>query len=581
MNRLPSFPLFALAVVSLMSNAASITDLKAVCRHGQVFLTWNEKELPDDATLSVYSSSLPITAETISTAKLLATDILPSSARDWLKDPASFKKDAPHGEPVGFIIEPGGEPLNPISGLHVHTVSTQTEGERYFAVLWKSRGLPQSPVIAGENATLEPCQAVVGQPIPIWQGTAETEPQANSCEGRPLILDLHGRGGGDTSNPHSTFNSLWFANAQQGWREGLPFKFQMNVHPDKVVFFVQDRVWVNRPVTESKDARDHCPAINTFWCGYNVNIAHNTGGGKTVVVDNFTEKYLLGLIDYAQNYLGTDPNRTYVMGSSMGGSASVAMATHFPDRIAAVYAQVPVYSYTWEKCSTSNAITACRLECSCGPLKGKNATLKNGMDLFEYMNGAKNITVTKDIPPIFATNGRSDPSIPWVNNPPFYAAANQAQQAFAVFWNNGNHSMSSQAPNDVKFWSKLYLKYRLDLSYPAFSNNSDNKNYGNGAPEDGDLVGWINRGLDWNVVSDTPNRYEITITAKHPDIVYPVTLDMTIRRRQQFKPLSGEQLIISINGVERPATTMPQDGLLTISRLVIPSAEPLTVVIRK
>ena len=79
MNRLPSFPLFALAVVSLMSNAASITDLKAVCRHGQVFLTWNEKELPDDATLSVYSSSLPITAETISTAKLLATDILPAA----------------------------------------------------------------------------------------------------------------------------------------------------------------------------------------------------------------------------------------------------------------------------------------------------------------------------------------------------------------------------------------------------------------------------------------------------------------------------------------------------------------------
>ena len=112
-------------------------------------------------------------------------------------------------------------------------------------------------------------------------------------------------------------------------------------------------------------------------------------------------------------------------------------------------------------------------------------------------------------------------------------------------------------------------------------NNSDNKNYGNGLPEDGDLIGWINRGLDWNVVADTPDRYEITITAKHPDIVYPVTLDMTIRRRQQFKPAPGEQLTISVNGESRPKITMPEDGLLTVSRIVIPSAEPLTVVIRK
>ena len=581
MKKLPSLPLIAALVVSVASNAASITDVKAVCRHGQVFLTWNEKELPEDAVLSVYASTRPITAENIAIAKLLAKDILPGSARDWLKDPASFKKDVPHGEPVGFVIEPGSEPLNPSSGLHVHTVTEQTAGDIYFAVVWKNHDTTISPIIAGENATTTPCNAVVDQPIPVWQGTAETEPQAGSFEGRALILDLHGRGGGDTSNPQSTFNCLWFANAQQGWREGLAFKFLMNVYPDRIVFFVQDRVWVNRPVMESKDARDYCPAVNTFWFGYNVNIAHSTKSAKNVVVDNFTEKYLLGLIDYAQNYLGTDRNRTYVMGGSMGGSASVAMATHFPDRIAAVYAQVPVYSYTWEKCSTSNAITACRLECSCGSLKGKKASLQDGTDLFEYMNGAKNIAANRDIPPIFATNGRSDPSIPWVNNPPFYTAANQSRQAFAVFWNNGNHGMSSQAPADVKFWRQLYLKCKLNLSYPAFSNNSDNKNYGNGLPEDGDLVGWINRGLDWNVVADTPDRYEITITAKHPDIVYPVTLDMTIRRRQQFKPAPGEQLTISVNGESRPMTTMPEDGLLTVSRIVIPSAEPLTVVIRK
>ncbi|MBR6074226.1 MAG: hypothetical protein IKP87_02895, partial [Victivallales bacterium] len=294
MKRLPSLPLIAALAVSVASNAASITDVKAVCRHGQVFLTWDEKELPQDAVLSVYASRSPITAENLPQAMLLAKDILPGSARDWLKDPASFKKDVPHGEPVGFVIEPGAEPLNPSSGLHVHTVTQQTSGDIYFAVVWKNRDTALSPIIAGENAMTAPCHAAVDQPIPVWQGTPDKEPQANSCEGLPLILDLHGRGGGDTSNPQSTFNSLWFANAQQGWREGLAFKFQMNVLPDRVVFFVNDRVWVNRPVTESKDVRDHCPAVNTFWCGYNVNIAHTTVSRGDVVVDNFTEKYLLG-----------------------------------------------------------------------------------------------------------------------------------------------------------------------------------------------------------------------------------------------------------------------------------------------
>ena len=85
MKKLPSLPLIAALVVSAAANAASITEVKAVCRHGQVFLTWNEKELPEDAVLSVYASTRPITAENIAIAKLLAKDILPGSARDWLK----------------------------------------------------------------------------------------------------------------------------------------------------------------------------------------------------------------------------------------------------------------------------------------------------------------------------------------------------------------------------------------------------------------------------------------------------------------------------------------------------------------
>ena len=147
---------------------------------------------------------------------------------------------------------------------------------------------------------------------------------------------------------------------------------------------------------------------------------------------------------------------------------------------------------------------------------------QDGVPLLDYMNGTGNVLAAKgDLPPIFATNGRQDGSIPWQNNPPFYTAMNQARQAFAVYWNDGDHGMSSQAPKDAKDWSAGLERYRLGQAYPAFSNCSDNRDYGNGDPKDGDLVGWINRGLGWRDLKDTPDELSLVVTANHPDIRYP------------------------------------------------------------
>ena len=95
------------------------------------------------------------------------------------------------------------------------------------------------------------------------------------------------------------------------------------------------------------------------------------------------------------------------------------------------------------------------------------------------------------------------------------------------------------------------LRYRLDLSYPAFSNSTDNGDYGNGDPDDGDLVGWINRGMKWDNVKDTPELFEMTLSAAHPEMKYPVTCDVTFRRRQQFKAAPGTRIAVEINGEKR------------------------------
>ncbi len=548
--------------------ATTVTNLQATYRSGQVFLTWQERDLPADALFTVHSHHEPITADNLSAALTLASGIHRGSARDWWQDPQSFNLKAEPAEPQGFVIANGAAPLAPDSGLHVHTVAATTTGSRYFAVTWTG----SQAITPGANSLTRPCHTEVAQPVPIWQA-ATPAPQSQSAQGKALVISLHGRGGGITAGPKAqAANCLWFGDCDQGWREGLPVKFNLTSSGDTVTMTLHDRVWANRPVRESPDGRDHCPAISTWWFGYNRNLPVTTDTPE-IIGANYTQRYILALIQWAQNWLGTDPNQTYVTGGSMGGSGAVALALHFPNVFAAVLAHVPVYSYTWDICSTSKSATAQRIACPMGPIKNRTAKLLDGTDLLQHLDGARNISVLADTPPIFATNGRNDASIPWNNNPAFYRAANNARQAFAVYWNDGEHGMSSTAPEDVKNWRTQYRKYRLNQCFPAFSNSSDNRDFGDGNPENGDSEGWLNRGLDWHSALDQPDRLAMTITANYPGITYPITVGVTLRRIQAFKATPGEKLRLQINQEQPRSYTVPANGLITVTGLTINTPE--------
>ncbi|NLF17008.1 MAG: esterase family protein, partial [Lentisphaerae bacterium] len=524
------------AVAQDREEGVPVSGLRAVCRQGQVFVTWSEAALPSGSTLNVYSHTAELGPENLAEARPLARQVDPCSARDWWQDPASFSADAAPGEPVGWRLGPAEMPLDPSGGLFVHTVTAETAGPRWYAVTWTdASGREHGEVLAGVNATTAAVEGAEAQVRPFWQGAEGALPGPDSASGRRLVLVLHGRGGGVTAGERaSAVNCLWFGDATQGWREGLPFKFHLSLQPDSVVITPMDRVWVGRPVLESKDRRDHCPAVSTWWFGYNAEIRRTTQTGA-IVAPNYTERLLLALVRWAQRDLGCDPGATYVRGGSMGGSGAVALALHFPEVFAAVLAQVPVYAMT-----RPGSGSAVRLECVCGPLGADPAVTADGVPLLQYFDGPRNIqAASADTPPIFATNGRRDASIPWENNPPFYAAANRARQAFAVYWNNGGHGMSGEAPADVKAWSDAIYRYRLDTSYLAFSECSDDRRYGHGDPADGDLEGWINRGLGWSGLEDSAEVYAVTVTADYPGVTYPVSVAVTPRRRQSFRPPPG------------------------------------------
>ena len=571
-----AFILSALSILFMTGRARAdvpVTGLQAEYRDGQVFLTWDEGDTPQGTTFNAYGSAQPITQATLSRASKLAHHIEAHSARDWWEDPASFFGDREHAPPVGFVIVSGGPRLDPGRGLFVHTVTREDEGSHYYAITCSDpKGTEDTTIVPGANATTSAVTQRVAPTQAIWIAESPA-PAAGSAKGKALLLSLHGRGGVITDNQYVAFGG-----PKLGWREGLAFKFRVTDLGEIIGVQPTDRSWVNRPVRESPDARDHVPAVATFWYGYNSHI-YDAALMATGVPTNYVEERLLWIIGWAQRRLGTDPNRTYCKGGSMGGSGAISMALHHPDAFAAIHAQVPVVSYT-----EPGKGSAVRLETVCGPL-GANPKTNEGIPILDRMNGALLAqTTNEDLPFIYLVNGRQDASIPWVNNPPFYRALNDSRHGFACYWDNGTHPTAAQdAPDDVQAWgqSQTLLRLRRDESYPAFSNCSTNRDPGNGDPADGDIVGWMNRGLGWRDMGDTAERYAITITAAYPGIEYPVTVDVTPRRLQRFRVRPGEEVQVSIDDSPRQAMTADGNGLVTVRAVRIPSGEGVRVEIAR
>ena len=300
------------------------------------------------------------------------------------------------------------------------------------------------------------------------------------------------------------------------------------------------------------------------------------------VPTNYTERRNLWILDWVRRYYKPDPNRGYCSGSSMGGCGTVSFGLHHSEIFAALHAEVPIVSYTY--LGTIGRPAAERLEQSCwtGRVTPQLKT-NEGVSLLDRLNGAKFVREAKgDLPFLFMINGRKDGSIPWENNPPFYKALTDARQGFAAFWDDGTHETCGRdAPADVKAWTRRFRKFRLDQSFPAFTHTSSDRNPGNGQPDNGDTIGWINRGMNWKDVEDQTEGYAITLLADYPGIQYPVRTDATLRRVQKFGTEPGQKLRVRIGGAQPISIEADAAGRITIPNIAIPSKEGVRVVIQR
>ena len=549
----------------LTPSGATISELKAISRNGQVFLTWNEAETPEGTTFNVYVADKSI--RNLVNARYAGHHIERHSARDWWLDKASFTKDTPADKPVGFLIESGGQRLDPLCGLFVYTLQKTEKKKLYFAVTCTdAKGKEERQIVIGTNSLKQGIRITPGPIQPIWQREGQP-PEPGSGKGKALLLSLHGK-----SSVVPDMEYLVFGDESMGWRAGLPIKFSVRIQDGEVVIRPTDRVWINRPHLEAGDGG--APAIWTFWYGYNSLIYDRNLMSKGVPA-NYTEQILLWILGWVSEYYQPDPNRWYCTGSSMGGCGTISFGMHHQELFAALYAHVPIVSYTYLGTGSAK-----RLEPSCwiGTIPGDLNT-NEGIPLLRRMNGIEFISDTKtDLPFLFLINGRRDASIPWENNPAFYEALSEAGQGFAAFWDNGEHATcGTDAPEDVKGWRESMYRFRLNESFPAFSNMSSDLNPGNGNPQNGDIIGWINRGIGWSDIEDTRYHYALTVIADFQDVQYPVQTDITLRRVQNFKPGAKERLMIHVGTGQDISIGVRSDGRIEVPGVVIPSKDGVRI----
>ncbi len=545
-----------------------VTGIAAVHRHGQTFVTWKdvaEGEAGARFRYTLLRSTAPIKQENLGKAQVCATGILHHSGRMF--GSAFNRKDRLDAEKPMAILETGGKPLPVWSGLAVHTV--QKPGPHYYAVIaTDEKGDRLSDVVAGKSATSTPIEEKVAplEPIKVFDSkerkTYVAQTHLTGKKGLPLHLSLHGSTGQGGGAGEWGDSYLHFANADMGYRDGLPGVFSILETRRKEGNHLQLMV---------RDAIEHpsgLRAMETFWFGYwcvpqNAKIAEPRAYP-------FTENRLLWILDWTIEHYGADRNRLYASGGSMGAWGSVTFALRHPELFAAIYPNRPGLR------RKGLAILEGKL-----PDDRETILLPDGKTNFLHRMDSVRFAEehAEDLPFIGWCCGRYDGFATWKEQVDFAKALAANKHGFAFAWNNGNHGTGAQPMAHVL---KHYPaeKFALNRSYPAFRNSSIDQNPGNGDPKDGDLEGGINLGFTWTDPEDSDGKWSIAVgndLAKKP-----MTVDVTPRRAQKFKLKAGEACSWTSSHGASGEVVADKHGLVTVPRLEIREGQATTLkIVRK
>lgn len=545
-------------------------------RDGQVWLKWKDTlPLSGTQTYDVYRSEAPITSLASATlvGRLLPQDL--TADRLKLADPAA----------TWVIPAPGGGTLTLASDEAHFTATPQAAATAFYAVIVHGGALNPALRFGPIDESLAPITAhpqrtgtdsgrtytdyalwvdgragtgtgradfpVMGPPSFNGMATLFRVYQSPTPAGLlPAVLMMHGNGG-SWLNFHPTASDTGF---------------DLDLDPGLVVT-LDDALYYN-----TGSGVDVAP---TRWFGSWDGFDRFSGVLATppnnALVHPYTLRRCAWIRDWLVRDLGADPDRVLVAGHSMGALGAATLARFAPEKFSATLA---LLFHTTIPSGTFGDY-----------LRGTDAqNLPTSLGV--TMREVHDPTVALSLEPLPVTRylwGVADGTIPWTDKPAKIAALDAARAGVQIWWDERLHNpaWSGHFVGSTSLRIGSLAPYRRSQSFPGFSQE---------VSVDADTShSWGTRGgyLEWDPATLTESatgwsvdlwlRSAASLPADVPAFA-TVTVDVSLRRPQAFKPAPGAALswsLVPVAGgapLQSGTLTVGGDGLVTVPALVIPKA---------
>jgi hypothetical protein len=553
-----------------LANSETVTNINAVYRSGQLFLTWDNISA---GTFLVYKSPSPI----LHGSNLPFAQYLGRIGYSSAYNPSAGRY---------LRIDSAAEPLASTKGLFVGT--STASGSYYYAVT-SVTDVEDTSIVVGSNALASPVSEAVADPKPVWQFDS-------LCASKHFNSYAWFATGVTSANfPLMTnlgMQPLNFAVVKQGAQTPHPVMFWLR--PSGRNYIWEYVYGIGDPNEWIVSIDDYNPnnydAHMTNYYGYHQNYDLLTLGVNTIptsgTIYNYTNEMVNHTVNWALRNLPLDSARAYMTGFSLGAVGTVLYSFMEPSKIAAIFLYAPEFDL-----SSDPWIGFDRLY---GTYE-TNLPTNEGMLRNERLNGHFLISKNKlnSLPIMYSYCGKNDANVGWTEKISFYDSLNILKHGGFSFWSMGAHPeiffnnpwQIASYPPKISF----FTRFRTNLSYPAFSDCSVNHDPGNGTSSSGDSIGTINGCLDWNDnIIDSTHKWQITLKTRELVNVYDTldapdscTSSVTLRRLQMFSVPTGRTIswINTRNEVTvQQGSFLYDGGLITVPNVRIYStANTLTV----
>jgi len=464
------------------------------------------------------------------------------------------------GQPaLRYVVEDGREPVPPGMGVFAH--NPQRPGTAYYAVTLVIDG-KENRSIGQSNVLPSPVRETVGLGVPVLQ-RIEKPDKWQYVENPTLHRYVRWE-----SPPNCAL-------------AGKPYDYVVAVPPnvaDPAPVGIHLHCWggsLNGGYGWWYGSHDGHILIASnqipydWWTGYHELFFQGPPDKETWkqgVVRPYSQTRMFSFLDWVATRWNVDLTRTHVAGNSMGGSGSPMFVVRFPEKIA--------WGVSWV--GVHDPARTPHFKGSYERVYGKHewaVKFEDGSGVWDHFCDAWYLRKhpEKEIGLISFSNGKNDGAIGWPQAAEFYRALQQTRRPHVFVWGQGGHGQRARLPVSLSD-RVMPLDIRTDQSLPAFTGCSLDDDPGNGDPQQGDGEGQVNLYLTWdtNGIVDRAERWEMTVSLIEQAPSDECTVNITPRRRQQFRPRPGQPVkwtSTSLGGkgqVQTGQATVDEHGLITL-----------------